>query len=341
MSSPIERVFAVLLDREYQREIFGDLPGFERKGTGYIARCPFHDDIMPTMVIYGDRPEYFCFVCSSRGDWLSYLKEKHGRNFQDALVMVEQASGLGNTGYTEALWKQELDRSLALETCMGAYIAGLWSPPGQEVLHYLYARGYATGEVKGMSVGYFPGHDKALEYLLSEDVRRPGLVIPYRDASGRLMGLMYKDIEKHGPESYAPLTTLQGLDDVPFLLYRSRGQRDVIVVEGVFDSLLLDQLRLKPVIGIGDRGLSTAMIKTACGYGCSHFILALGNGERQKTCTASAIKLIHDHGAAASVLPVPLQYKDIDEFIRMTCLDHYKALLKKAIPGGKWLGNNP
>lgn len=340
MSSPIERVFATLLDREYQREIFGDLPGFQRKGTGYIARCPFHNDVMPTMVIYGERPEYFCFACSKRGDWIHYLNEKHGKTFHSSLTVLEKASGHESSGYTEIAWKHELVRTLALETSMSAFIAGLWSPRGEEVLHYLYERGYATGEVKGMGVGYFPGHDDALQNLLAGKVRKPGLVIPYRDASGRLMGLMYKDIVTRGPESYVSLSVMEGLDDVPFLLYRSRGQHDVIVVEGIFDALLLDQLRLKPVMGIGSSGLSEGMLRTAIDYGCRHLILALGNGDRQKSCTISAIKLIQDHGMAVSVLSVPLQYKDIDEFIRRTCLDHYKALLKKAIPGDKWLEAN-
>ena len=111
----------------------------------------------------------------------------------------------------------------------------------------------------------------------------------------------------------------------------------MILVEGLLDSLLLDQLRLKPVMGIGAGGLSEGMLRTATDSGSRHFILALGNGDRRRSHTISAIKLAIDAGLAVSVLPIPPRYKDIDEFIRQTCLDHYRALLKKAIPGREWL----
>lgn len=342
MSSPIETVYASLLDREYQREIFGDLPGLQRKGTGYIARCPFHHDVMPTFIIPGDRPEFFCFACSLRGDWIQYLREHDGVSFSDAVTRLARASGHEPSEYTEPRWEEERARTAYLESFMSACIADLWSEPGRDVLHYLYARGYATGEVEGMGLGFFPGraamHD-APHFM--EQIRGAGLVIPYRDASGRLMGLMYKDTAMAGPLSYAPLTDLGALSDVPFLLCRSRGQREVIVVEGLFDALLLDQIRLRPVIGVGRAGLSEEMLLTAASFGCRHFILARRNDERQTDCTVSAIKLIMDHGLAVSILPVPTPHTDIDEFVRKTCIDQYRALLKKTIPGRKWMEAHP
>lgn len=340
MSSPIAKVYATLIDREYQRDLFDNVEDLQRKGTGYIGRCPFHGDDQPTMVIYGDRPEYFCFACSARGDWIRYLMDTQGMTFDDSLNTLTHVSGIECPGYTEESWSEELATTMTLETSMGSFIAGLWSPSGEGVLHYLYTRGYATGEVRGMALGYFPGHDDSLDDLLLADSRAPGLVIPYRDISGRLMGLVHKDTSVEGRESYRPLTALNGLEDVPFLFYRSRGRHDVVVVEGIFDALLLDQIRLKPVMGMGSAGFSKAMFRTAAAFGCGHFILALGNGDRQISDTIAVLHIVRELGLTASVLPVPAPYKDIDEFIRMTCLDRYKASLKKTIPGDKWLKEN-
>ena len=111
----------------------------------------------------------------------------------------------------------------------------------------------------------------------------------------------------------------------------------IIVVEGFFDALLIDQVRLKPVIGIGTNGLTGDQIDTAVFYGTRHFILAFGSGNRQKDITREAIKKIHERSLTASILPIPPEYKDLDEFIRMTCLDHFKSLLKKVINADKWL----
>jgi DNA primase len=335
VSTAIGKVYASLLDREFQRELFGGLPGFQRKGTGFIAGCPFHDDALPTLVIYGDRPEYFCFACSARGDWIEYLREGRKMSFEEASAHLARESGLEHAGYPLAQWEDELARTRTLETRMASYTAGLWSSPGEESLRYLYARGYSTGEIRGMGLGHFPGHDKTLPGLSV-----PGLVIPYRDVSGRLMGLVHRTTREEGQGSYAPLTPMEGLDDVPFLLYRSRGQVDIIVVEGFFDALLLDQVRLKPVMGVGNGGLTAGMLETAASFGARHFILALGNGRRQRASTAEAVDIVMSRGMAASILPIPLPYKDLDAYIRMTCLDHFRTLLKKAMKPEKWLAEH-
>jgi DNA primase len=357
MLSPIEKLYATLIHREYQQTLFGGLGLFQRKGTGFISCCPFHKDPLPTFLIYGDRPEYFCFACGDRGDWIKYLRQKEGLSFHDALNTLERACDLSIRDFSEEQWKIELFHAKILESAMDLFITQLWSKPGEEVLHYLYTRGYAMAEVEGMSLGYYPGFIKTRQGLLKQGFKQshletvlsqswksnsdsPGLAIPYRDASGRLMGLIYKDVRTAGSASYSQLTDFSYLSDIPFLMYRSRGQDEVIAVEGFFDALLLDQARLKPVIGIGDGGINAGHIETAAFLGTRNFILALGNSERQIDDTRAAINLINKLELTASVLPIPTDYKDLDEFIRMNCLDHFKTLLKKAAGSEKWLASH-
>ncbi|HVN72637.1 MAG TPA: CHC2 zinc finger domain-containing protein [Desulfomonilia bacterium] len=354
MLSSIEKIYATLIDREYQQELFKELPLFQRKGTGFIARCPYHEDSMPTLLIYGNRPEYFCFACSARGDWIGFLMRTHKISFHEAAAMLAQASGTMLRDCSEELWEQELFMTRVIESAMESYIAQLWSKPGEDVLHYLYKRGYAMGEVEAMSLGYYPGYEQTMETLVGQGFNRvsletafdrfwntgidsPGLVIPYRDMAGRLMGLVYKDMRTAGPESYCFLTDSSRLKDIPFLMYRSRGRKDIIVVEGFFDALLVDHVRLKPVIGIGAEKHAEDKIAAASSFGADHFILALGNGERQRDATRHAIEKIRCMGLSASVLPMPDKYKDLDEYIRMTCLDQFRAALKKLVRYDKWL----
>ncbi len=354
MQSSIERIYAILLDREYQRELFGDLQGFQRRGPGFIACCPFHKDHMPTLLIYGDRPEYFCFSCSERGDWLKFMMKRYKISFKEALSRIPHASKIRPADSRKDQWEKTLSRMIFLETAMCTFITQLWSKQGEDVLHFLYKRGYSMGEVEGMSLGYYPGFtqtrqslfprgidkhdlDKVFSRLWMNRTDNTGLAIPYRDTCGRLMGIIFRDISNTGHGAYKPLTDNEPLEDVPFLMYRSRGQSEIIVVEGFFDALLIDQVRLKPVIGIGTNGLTGDQIDTAVFYGTRHFILAFGSGNRQKDITREAIKKIHERSLTASILPIPPEYKDLDEFIRMTCLDYFKSLLKKVINADKWL----
>ncbi len=357
MLSSIEKMYATLINREYQHTLFGGLGLFQRKGTGFISCCPFHKDLLPTFLIYGDRPEYFCFVCGERGDWIKYLRQKEGLSFHDALNILERACGISIRDYSEEQWEIELFRTRVLVSAMDLFITQLWSKPGEEVLKYLYTRGYAMAEVEGMSLGYYPGFTKTMQDLLKQDFNQatlevalskiwesgpdyPGLAIPYRDASGRLMGLIHKDVRANGSASYSMLTDFSCLNDIPFLMYRSRGREEVIVVEGFFDALLLDHARLKPVIGIGTGGVKAGQIETAAFLGTRHFILALGGSERQIDATRTAISLINKLELTASVLPISTDYKDLDEFIRMNCLDHFKTLLKKAVSSENWLASH-
>jgi len=354
MRTGIERIYATLLDQDYQRVIFGDLGDFQRKGNAYIARCPFHEDALPTLVLYGDRPEYFCFACSRRGDWLKFLQKRLEISFPEAFSRLARAAGVDAAADDETAWEADLHRSDLLENAMSFFITRLWAEEGACDLAYLYKRGYSMAEVEGMALGSYPGYVQTRDYLLSQgfagdhlertlscvwnkETDSPGLAIPFRDASGRLMGLLCRDIATLGAPAYRPLTDLKPLADTPFLLYRSRGQAEVIVVEGIFDALLLDQVRLKPVMGVGSGGLSDAGIEAAAACGTRHFVLALGNGVRRRHATLEAIGRIRAKGLDVSVLPIPRRYSDLDAYIRGTCLDHFRSLLKKAIEAEQWI----
>lgn len=357
MLTDIERIYSSLLDTHYPEKLFGDLPGFEKKDSGYIARCPFHEDSHPTMVIYDDRPEYFCFACSARGDWLKYMQLKDGISFYDALDKLSNASGILSPDYDKERWFTDLSRTIILEQALGYFNAQLFARPGEEVLHYLYKRGYTMSEVEGSSLGYYPGYMPMRDYLISQgfsseeldetlaaiwntNAENCGLVIPYRDSSGRLMGLYGRDIALSGQEAYAPLTDMSMLEDVPFLMYRSRGAEELIVVAGLLDALLIDRIAIKPVVGIGKSGLSTYHLNALCTYGIQHCIICLGSSARQKRATHEAIESVSARGIGVSVMPLEDSFSDIDEFIRSNDLNRFRKLLAHPQDAKTWAEEN-
>ena len=357
MLTDIERIYSSLLDKHYPEKLFGDLEGFEKKDSGYIARCPFHEDVHPTLVIYDDRPEYFCFACSERGDWLKYMQLKDGMSFHDALDKLSKDSGIQAPDYDKDRWVTDLSRSLILEQALGFFNAQLFAKPGEEVLHYLYKRRYTMSEVEGSSFGYYPGYLPMRDYLISQgfsskeldetlsamwntNAENCGLVIPYRDSSGRLMGLYGRDITLSGQDAYSPLTDMRVLKDVPFLMYRSRGAEELIVVAGLLDALLIDRIAIKPVVAIGKSGLSIHQLDALCEYGIRHCIICLGSSARQKKATHEAIKSISGRGIGVSVMPLEDSYSDIDEFIRSNDLNLFRKLLANPQDAKIWAEEN-
>lgn len=346
MAGLMERVYGALLDRRYQDALFGDLEGYQEKGDAAIARCPFHEDAFPTLVVYGDRPEYFCFVCSARGDWLRYLELHKGLGFEAALGLLACEAKIDAGGLTEEHWRSELARSILLELLAGFFTTQLFSRPGEEALHYLYRRGYAMGEVEGSSFGFYPGYGAVLDFLEGQGIAgrhlRPALesiwkdragdyrlAIPYRDSCGRLMGVMGRLPEGSGPEAYRPLTDLAPLEGVPFLMHRARNREDVIVVDGLLDALLLDRIGLMQAVAVGRGGLSPAQAETLAGCGVRRCVLCFAKGKGREGRTREAEALVRACGMEAAVLPLPESYLDLDHFIRATDLHDFRALLRK------------
>jgi DNA primase len=346
MIRDIERIYGTLLDREYQKKLFKDLQRLQKKGNSHLACCPFHEDEHPTFLVYADRPEYFCFVCGARGDWLSYLQLKTGMDFFGALSLLGREAGIEPIAYDKSAWDDDLSRSMLLELMAGFFTTRLYSPAGEKELFYLYNRRYAMGEVEGSSFGFYPGYRQTREYLLSQgltdefldtvldavwarDAEEFRLTIPYRDTAGRLMGMFGRDVTKKGPEAYRALTGLSLLKDAPFLLYRYRGSEDLLVVEGLLDALLVDRIGLKPVAGIGKSGLSAGQCDTIASYGTRRCILCLGSGIDRKDQMLQAADLVESRGMQAAFLPLGEEYEDLDHFIRSTELKDFRRLLKK------------
>ena len=131
MIRDIERIYGTLLSRQYQKKLFQDLEGLQEKGDSLIARCPFHEDEHPTFIIYPDRPEYFCFVCGARGDWLGYLQLKTGMDFFGALRLLAGEAGIDPVAYDKNAWDDELSRTILLELMAGFFTTSLYSPAGE------------------------------------------------------------------------------------------------------------------------------------------------------------------------------------------------------------------
>lgn len=340
----MERIYVRLLDRNFQEEIFGGLSGFGKKGEGYIACCPFHEDTLPTLIINTDSPRYFCFACGAHGDWIDFLIKYRTMSFNDVLEYLNKAASL-RVIPSENEWKNELTRSCMLESAMSIYSAMLFSETGKDGLTYLNSRGYMGEEIEHMGLGLFPGYEETLS-ILEKDYSRAEIsgvfsycnentlmiAIPYRDLCGRLMGLygMSPDNEHN---SYVPLTNMEYLKGTPLLMYKSRKQDKLVAVEGFFDAMLSDCIGIKGVIGVGREGLTASMLKTAAGFGAKTIILALSGADKTK----KAIDLIRKKGLEARVVMLPEKYDDVDAFIRDTCINKFGKLVDKAVSHEEWL----
>lgn len=64
------------------------------QGTGAhrMARCPFHEDMRPSLGIFLDTDRFFCFGCGASGDVIALVQQVEGIGFRDAIQRLMQSA---------------------------------------------------------------------------------------------------------------------------------------------------------------------------------------------------------------------------------------------------------
>jgi len=345
MRPDIEHIYAKLLDHKYQESLFGDLPQFSSRDAGYIASCPFHEGAEPTLLIHAERPEYFCFVCSARGDWLEYMQQIKKMDFNAALLeLADQAGITSRNEYTIDNWKRDLLRTQLLEQAMTFCKTMLWSSKDNEALKFLTNRGYTKDEIEGMDLGYNPGcenlcsflkqqefHSETIRTVLQDVGSEYKVLIPYRDTCGRLAGIAARDISSEGEAAYTFLCAESEIRDIPFLMHNARGSETLIIVQGFLDALLADQEGVRGVVGIGLSGLTGECLDSILSYHTAEFHLIFKNDPSGKKSATYAQALLLDRGMRSTIIDLPDSYHDVDEYLRNACIMEFTKLIEAAV----------
>lgn len=61
-------------------------------GQNLVGLCPFHDDRIPSFTVYAATGKFHCYGCGRHGDVITFLREKEGLNFNQALDALNRLS---------------------------------------------------------------------------------------------------------------------------------------------------------------------------------------------------------------------------------------------------------
>ena len=75
-------------------QIVGRHVKLTRKGNRFLGLCPFHNEKSPSFNVRDDEGFYHCFGCGVSGDAISFLREKEGLGFMDAVRQLADQAGL-------------------------------------------------------------------------------------------------------------------------------------------------------------------------------------------------------------------------------------------------------
>ena len=63
-----------------------------KKGKNYFAKCPFHDDNNPSLVISEEKQIFRCFVCGTSGNAVTFVRKYLNISYMEALKKVAELS---------------------------------------------------------------------------------------------------------------------------------------------------------------------------------------------------------------------------------------------------------
>jgi DNA primase len=290
-----------------------------RLGQRLTGRCPFHSDAQPSLVVYPQDANYFCFGCGAGGDVIDFVARLNRVGFHEAVRLLVGDRLDEHRKVIQAEERFRIDRPTDLQCRMidaatRFYHECLWSSP--PALAYLALRGIDRQTARVRRIGYgAPGlapHLRRRGYRL-DDARSVGLLIGRREAmlgriivpelhDGRATWLTGRTLDQRTPR-YLNLrlpTPLLGVGDV-------RERPDVIITEGVFDWLTIMQWGLPGVALLGTR-ISKRTVDALRGF--TPVYIALDSDEAGQRASA---ELAASVGPRSVIVELPPGVHDVND----------------------------
>lgn len=248
--------------------LVGQAVKLRKQGSAFVGLCPFHAERSPSFQVVPGRNFYHCFGCGKHGDAFTWLMDREGLSFPEALEHLARAAGIELPHHRERPAAEvDLETRLrsALDAAQAFYERQLTRHGSARA--YLSDRGYQDAFLGEAGFGVAPDawdalvtHLRGLGFsgdLLEQaglasrsergtqiDFLRNRLTIPIHDARGRLVAFGGRVLGEGQPKYLNTRDTpLFHKGETLFGFHRAKGGlRDgALVVEGYFDVLQLHQ----------------------------------------------------------------------------------------------------
>ena len=198
-------------------ELIGETVNLTKKGKYFVGRCPFHNEKTPSFKVDLNKGTYRCFGCGKYGDIISFLQERDGLTFVEAIkelgkrYSVEVKDSPETTEETKTRMHKE--SLLATNAIVDKFYVQQFKE-SKEAQTYAFNR---WGEEFCISkgIGYAPNFGKALASLhvtresLDElgllnkggyDLYQDRVVIPIRDKNSKVIGFTARAMDDKQPK---------------------------------------------------------------------------------------------------------------------------------------------
>lgn len=75
-------------------DVIGEYVSLQKKGSGYMGLCPFHNEKSPSFSVSESKQMFHCFGCGEGGDVFSFLMKYDNLTFSEAIKQLAQRGGV-------------------------------------------------------------------------------------------------------------------------------------------------------------------------------------------------------------------------------------------------------
>ncbi len=257
-------------------------------GKNFKALCPFHQEKTPSFFVSPERKMWHCFGCGLGGDVIKFAMLYEHIEFPEALKFLAEKAGLQIQTLNPSEQREFGILYDVNEAAVKFYRENLLR--NQNVLAYLTDRGLKPETMEEFRVGYAPGGDELVRFLVKNrytvnDAIRAGLaqknarglvkdkfyqriVFPIANQVGKTVAFTgrvvpgapeanLRDVPKYlnSPETiiFNKSKVLYGFDKSKQAIGETK---TVVIVEGQMDLLMAWQSGIKNIVAVSGTGLT-------------------------------------------------------------------------------------
>jgi DNA primase len=304
-------------------DVVGETVTLKKAGTTYKGLCPFHGEKTPSFVVTPMRESWHCFGCGLGGDIFSFVMQRDGATFPEALRTLAAKAGVEIDERTKREDARRARLRQVMDTAIAFYHAVLTgTKTGEAALAYLHDRGFTDATIETHQLGWAPaGWDVMARQLQAKrDIRpeelvevglaspsqrghgvidkfRARVLFPIRDQNGHAVGLGGRLLEGEGPKYLnSPATPLFDKSRTLYLIDRAKGPMrraggQAVIVEGYTDALMAHQAGFENVVASLGTALTPGQVALLTRY-ASRIVLAYDvdpAGEKAGTLGVTAL----------------------------------------------------
>lgn len=310
-------------------EVIGHYIPLVKKGRGYTALCPFHDDHDPSLSISEEKQIFKCFVCGAGGNVFNFVMRQKGVGFEESVAEVGKMVGIEVNTY-QAPKKVDPNQHLydMLDDMISYSNYSLSTTRGEAALKYLTDRGLDKETIDFFRIGFNPAKNAVHDYLKNKgyqdqdmintyiarvtnngvsDVFYNRILFPIIDADNNPIGFSARTMDPNSDAKYINTgeTILYHKSDTVYNLNHAkeaiRRNKFVYLNEGVMDVIAMHRAGFDNAICSLGTSLTKGQLKLLSKYTKNISIFYDGD-EAGQNATMKAAMLALDEGFTVKVV---------------------------------------